>query len=120
MPIMQKVCFYEYGGEEVLQVEEIKNKKLNRGDIRIKVEAIGVNPVDTYFREGTYKVPRFPWTPGSDFAGVIEEIESEHSDLKVGDRVFGTGLGRDIEGTYSDSIVAVSYTHLTLPTIYSV
>lgn len=103
--IMRKVCFYEYGGVEVLQLEEIKSRKLDGGEIRIKTEAIGVNPVDTYFRKGAYKVPRLPWTPGSDFAGVVEEVGSKKSDLKVGDRVYGTGLGRDMDGTYSESIV---------------
>ena len=75
--IMRKVCFHKYGGVEVLQLEEIKSRKLEGGEIRIKTKAIGVNPVDTYFRGGAYKVPRLPWTPGSDFAGVVEEIGSK-------------------------------------------
>jgi len=103
---MRKICFHDYGGVEVLQLEEIKSRKLERGEIRIETGAIGVNPVDTYFREGTYKVPRLPWTPGSDFAGVVEEVGSKKSDLKVGDRVYGTGLGKDIDGTYSESIIS--------------
>ena len=113
--IMRKVCFHKYGGVEVLQLEEIKSRKLEGGEIRIKTKAIGVNPVDTYFRGGAYKVPQLPWTPGSDFAGVVEEIGSKKSDLKVGDRVYGTGLGRDIDGTYSESIIAPQNNLAVLP-----
>ena len=115
MLFMKRVCFYEYGGPEVLRIENIEKPEIKKEGIKIDVKAIGVNPVDTYFREGTYKPPMLPWTPGSDFSGVVVEIGSSDSDLEIGDRVFGTGLGRDIDGTYAETIVAPRKNMALLP-----
>jgi len=67
-------------------------------EVLVKIEAVGVNPVDTYIRSGNYaRMPKFPYIPGSDGAGVIESVGSGVTDFSVGDRVYmvsdGLGLG---------------------------
>ena len=50
----------------------------------IKVQAVGVNPVDTYIRSGTYaRVPDLPYTPGDDSSGIVEAVGSEVTNFKV-------------------------------------
>ena len=52
--------------------------------VLIKVEAAGINPVDTYIRSGTYAVkPTLPYTPGKDVAGVVEDVGAKVQHLKV-------------------------------------
>ena len=52
--------------------------------VLIKVQAAGVNPVETYIRSGVYaKLPTLPWTPGHDSAGTVEEVGSGVTKVKV-------------------------------------
>jgi NADPH2:quinone reductase len=64
------------------------------------MQAIGVNPVETYIRAGTYaRVPELPYTPGNDGAGVVEQIGDSVTEFKAGDRVYTAG---SISGTYGE------------------
>jgi NADPH2:quinone reductase len=64
------------------------------------MHAIGVNPVETYIRAGTYaRKPALPYTPGNDGAGVVEELGPDVSELKEGDRVYAAG---SLSGTYGE------------------
>ena len=57
--------------------------------MRVRIEAAGVNPVETYIRTGTYaRKPALPYTPGSDGAGVVEAVGDGVTALALGDRVF--------------------------------
>ena len=50
----------------------------------ISVQAVGINPSDTYIRSGTYKLlPTLPYTPGKDGAGIVEEVGSEIRTIRV-------------------------------------
>ena len=50
----------------------------------IRVEAAGVNPVDTYIRSGVHKTkPTLPYTPGSDAAGIVDNVGEEVTKFKV-------------------------------------
>ena len=81
--------------------------------VLIKVQACGVNPVDTYIRSGTYNVkPPLPYTPGFDVAGIIEAVGEGVSAFKKGDRVFTT---RTISGGYAEYALAADHTVYTLP-----
>jgi len=102
---MRAVRYHEHGGPEVLAVEDVNVPTPGREEVRIGVEAAAVNPVDTYFREGSYEPAALPMIPGADAAGVVEAV-GENADLSVGDRVFATGLGNDRQGTYAESTVA--------------
>lgn len=74
------------GGPEVLELAEVERPVPGPGQVLVKVAAAGVNFIDTYQRSGTYKVA-FPFTPGSEAAGTVEELGDGVTGLNVGDRV---------------------------------
>ncbi|CAH0170417.1 2-haloacrylate reductase [Arthrobacter sp. Bi83] len=74
------------GGPEVLDFAEIDRPVPGPGQLLIKVAAAGVNFIDTYQRGGMYKVP-FPFTPGSEAAGTVEEVGEGVEDFAMGSRV---------------------------------
>jgi NADPH:quinone reductase and related Zn-dependent oxidoreductases len=64
------------------------------------MHAIGINPVETYIRAGTYaRLPELPYTPGNDGAGVVEQVGADVSEFKAGDRFIPAG---SISGTYAE------------------
>src|SRR4051812_29648208 len=82
---------HEHGGPEVLRWEDVDVTRPGPGELRIRHAAVGVNYIDTYHRSGVYKVP-MPLTPGSEAAGVVEEVGEGVTDFRPGDRVaYGTG-----------------------------
>jgi NADPH2:quinone reductase len=98
---MEAVRFHEHGGPEVLAVEEVDRPTPGEGEALVEVEAAAINPVDTYFREGSYPPGELPWTPGSDLAGTVVEV-GPGAGYEAGDRVFATGLGRTEQGTCAE------------------
>lgn len=74
------------GGPEVLDFAEIDRPVPGPGQLLIKVAAAGVNFIDTYQRGGMYKVP-FPFIPGTEAAGTVEEVGEDVEDFAVGSRV---------------------------------
>ena len=71
---MQAIRIHEFGGPEVLRLEELPNLTPGPGEVVVRVKAAGVNPVDTYIRAGVYNAPPFPFTPGFDAAGEVETV----------------------------------------------
>jgi NADPH:quinone reductase-like Zn-dependent oxidoreductase len=93
---MKAVRFGEYGGPEVLRVDDVEEPHAGLGQIRVRVLAAGVNPVDWKIRKGAMAgvVPvHFPRIPGSDVAGIVDEVGDGVSDAKPGDQVFGSAVG---------------------------
>ncbi|KAK5979849.1 Zinc binding oxidoreductase [Trichostrongylus colubriformis] len=81
----------EFGGPNVIKV--LSNVPIpviqSSEQILIRVAASGVNPVDTYIRNGQYaSKPNLPYTPGKDGAGIVADIGSEVRDVEIGDRVY--------------------------------
>lgn len=104
---MQAILAREFGGPEVLKLENIPEPSAGPGQVRVRVHAIGVNPYDTYMRAGTYAIkPDLPYSPGADAAGVIDQVGSGVSDWKSGDRVYvsGTAAGK-AHGAYAQFVV---------------
>nr|HQU29118.1 hypothetical protein [Nitrospirales bacterium] len=67
------VRFHQTGGPEVLRVEEVPVGEPGKGEVRLKVEAIGLNRAECMFRSGQYlEMPQFPSRLGYEAAGVIE------------------------------------------------
>ncbi len=88
---MKAVRSHNYGGPEVFSVEEVPQPEPGPGQLLVAVKAAGVNPVDTYIRQGINNYSAtFPHTPGSDGAGVVEAVGEGVSDFSPGDRVFFT------------------------------
>src|SRR5215475_9740888 len=103
---MKAIRVREFGGPEVLKVEEVPTPKPGTGQVLVRVKAAGVNPYDTYMRNGTYAIrPDLPYTPGGDAGGVISAIGKDVTEHKVGDRVFvGTALSFDLTGCYAEKV----------------
>jgi NADPH2:quinone reductase len=80
------IRFHKTGGPEVLAWEEVKLGKPGPGEARIRHTAVGLNFVDIYIRSGLYP-GQLPSGLGGEGAGVVEEVGSGVTDLKVGDRV---------------------------------
>ena len=97
---MKAIRVHQFGGPEVLQVEEIPTPRAAAGQILVRVRAAGVNPYDTYMRNGTYAIkPPLPYTPGSDGAGIVEAVGEGVDKVKTGDRVY---LAKTVTGTYAE------------------
>src|SRR5438034_7276227 len=97
---MKAIRVHEFGGPEVLRLEEVPTPQPGAGQVLVRMHAIGVNPVETYIRAGTYALkPTLPYTPGNDGAGVVEQIGDSVTEFKAGDRVYTAG---SISGTYAE------------------
>jgi len=83
---MKAVRVHQTGGPEVLQYEDVPALKPGPGQALIKLEAIGVNFLDCYFRSGLYKTT-LPFTPGSEAAGTVAAVGPDVMTVRVGDRV---------------------------------
>ncbi len=82
------VLFDESGGADVLRVAEVPDLEEGKGEVRIKVEALGLNRAEIMFREGVYHVmPVFPSRIGYETCGVIDAVGPGVEGLSVGDRV---------------------------------
>ena len=83
---MKAIRVNEFGGPEVLRLEEVATPQPAPGEVLVRIHAIGVNPVETYIRAGTYaRLPALPYTPGNDGAGVVEQIGDSVTEFKPGD-----------------------------------
>ena len=106
---MHAVLVDDFGPTDVMRLGEISPPALKPTDVRVSIEAAGVNPLDAIVRAGFGKdvVPtEFPFIPGHDFAGTIAEVGGEASRFEVGDEVWGYHLTNLIKwGTYAESMV---------------
>ena len=85
---MKAMMINEYGGPEVFEQADIPVPEPASGEVLVKVQAVGINPVDYKFRKnGPYK--EFPVILGWDVAGVVEALGPEVAEFEVGDKVFG-------------------------------
>lgn len=90
---MHAITAREAGGPEVLTLSERELPVPGPGQLLVKVTAAGVNFIDTYKRSGAYKV-QYPFTPGSEAAGTVEDLGEGVTGFSPGDRVAtaeGTG-----------------------------
>ena len=97
---MKAIRVHEFGGPEVLRLEEVPTPQPGPGQVLVRMHAVGVNPVETYIRAGTYAYkPTLPYTPGNDGAGVVEQVGTDVNEFKPGDRVY---TARSVSGTYAE------------------
>jgi NADPH:quinone reductase len=96
---MKAIRMHEFGPPEVLRLEDVPDPKPATGQVVVRVHAVGVNPVETYIRSGTYAhKPPLPYTPGGDAAGIIAAVGEQVTRFKVGDRVYTAGT---VSGAYA-------------------
>jgi NADPH:quinone reductase len=115
---MKAIRIKEFGGPEVMKLEEVPDRKPGAGQVVVRMRAIGVNPVDAYMRAGTYpRKPSLPYTPGTDGAGTVESVGPASSGqstarFKPGDRVY---LAGSLSGAYAEQSLCDERLLFTLP-----
>jgi NADPH:quinone reductase-like Zn-dependent oxidoreductase len=99
---MRAVRFHEHGGSDVLQVEDVDTPDPAADEVLVEVDGAGVNPVDTYIREGATDPFTLPMIPGIDAGGTVAAVGESVSGFEVGDPVYGTGIGKNHYGGYAE------------------
>jgi NADPH:quinone reductase-like Zn-dependent oxidoreductase len=118
--IMKAVRQYEFGGPEVLRYEDAPIPPVLRGEILVRVHAVGLNPPDWYLRDGFKSLPpewqpqgNFPVILGTDISGVVEAVGDGVEDFSVGDQVYA--MVRFPEGVFGESRAYAEY--VTVPAL---
>jgi len=93
---LNSIRVHKTGGPEVLRIEELPDPVAGPGELLVNIEAIGVNFIEIYQREGLYTLPR-PFTPGAEAAGTVRALGSGVTDFRVGDRV----VSQSMRGAYA-------------------
>jgi putative PIG3 family NAD(P)H quinone oxidoreductase len=100
---MRAIVIREPGGPDVLELREVPTPEPSRGEVRVRVRAVGVNRADVLLRLGRYPLP--PGAPrsipGLEFAGEVDALGPDVFDVAAGDRVFGLVAG----GGYAEHVV---------------
>ena len=97
---MKGILVSEYGPPEVMQYTDLPMPEPNDSQLLIKVHATGINPVETYQREGSQGyTPELPFIPGRNASGVIAAMGKKVQGFSVGDRVF---CNSTITGAYAE------------------
>jgi len=114
---MKAIRVHSFGGPDVLRFEDVDDPIPGPGEVIIDVRAVGVNPADTYARNGAYIIlPDLPYTPGGDAGGVIAAIGPGVREFAVGDPVFiGMALGFHFTGCYAQKVKRKVVDVLPLP-----
>ena len=102
---MRAILVREFGGPEVLRLEELPDPKPQASQVVVRIKAAGVNPVEAYIRTGTYaRKPNLPYTPGADGAGEVESVGADVAGFKPGDRVYiaADNVTTTASGTYAE------------------
>ncbi len=82
------VRFHETGKAEVLQLDDMPLAEPGEGEVRLRVEALGLNRAEVLFRQGLYlEAPPLPSRIGYEAAGVVDAVGSGVNDIHIGDRV---------------------------------
>lgn len=106
---MKAIRVHQFGGPEVLKFEDVPDPKPGPGQVLVSVRAIGVNPVETYIRSGIYGPKQFPYIPGTDVGGVVEEVGQNVKQFKKGDRVYTNST---VSGAYAQkALCEISQIH---------
>jgi NADPH:quinone reductase len=107
---MKAVRVHATGGPDKLVYEDVPVPVPGPGEALVKIQAIGLNFIDIYFRTGLYKSP-LPFVPGQEAAGIVEKIGDDVTTVKPGDRVAYAG----IMGAYAQYAVANASRLVKLP-----
>ncbi|MBI3982302.1 MAG: alcohol dehydrogenase catalytic domain-containing protein, partial [Gemmatimonadetes bacterium] len=111
---MKAIRVHTPGGPDALRLEDIAAPEPKPGEALVRVEAAGVNYIDTYQRSGQYRVS-FPATIGQEGAGVVERLGEGVSGLTRGERVAWTG----VLGAYAEFAVVPGERLVPVPPVVS-
>ncbi len=102
---MKALTYHTYGGREVYALEDVPEPGVpSAGDVRVRIHAASINPVDAKVRRGELKLiagGRFPKRPGLDFSGVVEAVGEGVSQFVAGDAVYGAARSMS-EGAFCE------------------
>ncbi|GAA1128863.1 NADP-dependent oxidoreductase [Streptomyces javensis] len=107
MATAKRIQYHQYGGPEVLRLEDFEPARPGTGEVLVRVKAAAANPMDWKIRSGDMKTltgRRFPRGLGHDFAGVIEAVGDGVTRLGVGDEVLG-GAPLKTAGAFAELVV---------------
>src|SRR5438309_608227 len=107
---MLAIRVHEHGGPEALRYEDVPAPSPGPGEMRIHVEAAGVNFIDVYHRKGLYPVER-PYTPGGEAAGVVHEIGTGVTGFSIGDPV----VSMHVKGAYAEMALVTASQTVRIP-----
>ncbi|MGZ3762170.1 MAG: NADP-dependent oxidoreductase [Mucilaginibacter sp.] len=114
---MKAIRIHEFGGPEVMKIEEIEIPVPKTDEILVKMFASGINPADYVVRQGGNEILKpflkLPLGLGLDGAGEIEKVGSDVTGLKKGDHVYG--LPNFLSGTYAEFITAKANQFAIMP-----
>lgn len=99
---MKAIRIHKYGGPEQLRYEDAPTRQPAAGEVLVRVQGASINPIDYKLASGAFRerMPlQFPWIPGGDFCGVVEEVDAGVSEVKRGDAVYGDTPGG---GSYAE------------------
>lgn len=114
---MKAIRVHEFGGPEVLRLEDVAEPQAGARQVVVRVAAAGVNPVEAYIRSGLYaRTPELPYTPGTDGAGVVTAVGAEVKRVRVGERVYLAGA---LSGTYAEQALCLETQVHPLPAALS-
>ena len=101
------VRFHETGEADVLKLEELPLTEPGEGEVRLKVEAIGLNRAEVMFRRGQYlETPKFPSQLGYEAAGIVDAVGPDVNSFQVGDRVSSIpAFSMTSYGVYGESAI---------------
>jgi NADPH:quinone reductase-like Zn-dependent oxidoreductase len=105
------VRFYETGGPKVLKIEELPLVEPGEGEVRLAVEAIGLNRAEVMFRQGQYlENPELPSRLGYEAAGIVDAVGPGVSGIQIGDRVSTIpSFSMGTYGVYGESAVVPAH-----------
>lgn len=106
MPAMRAARIHAYGDADALIVEDVPEPAIRADEVRVRIHATSVNPVDFKIRGGFQRAVirlRLPATLGMDLSGVVEEVGANVQDFAVGDEVVSSPSHRRM-GTYAEAI----------------
>ena len=105
------VVVHEFGGPDVMKLEDIDVPAPGKGEVLLRSHAAGVNYIDTYFRAGDYKPPSMPFVPGNEAAGEVAAVGKGVESVKEGDRVAFVGT----LGCYAEARIVPAARLIKLP-----
>jgi NADPH:quinone reductase-like Zn-dependent oxidoreductase len=115
--IVRTVRFHELGGPEVLKVEELAEPQPGPGEVRLRVQAIGLNRAEALFRRGEYmQKPELPSRIGYDAVGVVDAVGPGVTGLRVGERAATVpAFLMSRHGVYADEAVVPAHAIVPWP-----
>ncbi len=113
---MKAIKVHQFGGPEVLNLEDCPIKSPGFGQAKIKMKCVGVNFVDIYIRRGAYSPSaELPYIPGKEGAGIVESVGQGVTHVKPGDKVAFTGQS----SVYAEECVVEADSLIPVPQSFS-